>query len=190
MPGAEYGPAKRWPAGRFGALAAQLADAGAQVWILGSERELNLGEEVRQAADRDSVINLCGRTTLADAVDLLGTARVAVTNDSGLMHIAAAVGTHVVGIYGSTSPRFTPPLTDRADILYRNLECSPCFRRRCPLGHFNCMMEMTVDDVAKAATAALDDSSEVRGRASAKRRRKKGQPAPDTATSEIRGDRH
>ena len=159
MPGAEYGPAKRWPAGRFGALAARLTDAGAQVWILGSERERKLGEEVRQAADRDSVINLCGRTTLADAVDLLGAASVAVTNDSGLMHVAAAVDTHVVSLYGSTSPRFTPPLTDRADILYRNLACSPCFRRQCPLGHFNCMMEFSVDDVAKVTLTTLDNDS-------------------------------
>ena len=163
MPGAEYGPAKRWPAERFGELAVQLADAGAQVWILGSERERKLGEEVRAAAGRDGVANLCGRTTLADAVDLLGAARVAVTNDSGLMHIAAAVDTHVIGLYGSTTPRFTPPLTDRADILYRNLECSPCFRRRCPLGHFNCMMEMAVDDVAKVAITALDGASATGG---------------------------
>ena len=163
MPGAEYGPAKRWPAERFGALAGRLAGAGAQVWILGSERERQLGEAVRAAVGGDGVANLCGRTTLADAVDLLGAARVAVTNDSGLMHIAAAVDTHVIGLYGSTTPRFTPPLTDRADILYRNLECSPCFRRRCPLGHFNCMMEMTVDDVARVAMTALDGASATGG---------------------------
>ncbi len=163
MPGAEYGPAKRWPAERFGALAGRLAGAGAQVWILGSERERKLGEAVRAAVGGDGVANLCGRTTLADAVDLLGAARVAVTNDSGLMHIAAAVDTHVIGLYGSTTPRFTPPLTDRADILYRNLECSPCFRRRCPLGHFNCMMEMTVDDVARVAMTALDGASATGG---------------------------
>ena len=156
MPGAEYGPAKRWPAHRFGALAARLAGAGSQVWLLGSESERNLGEEVRVAADHEGVINLCGRTTLADAVDLLGAAAVAVTNDSGLMHVAAAVDTHVVSLYGSTTPRFTPPLTERKDVLHRNLECSPCFRRKCPLGHFNCMMELSVDEVANVAMAALD----------------------------------
>ena len=155
MPGAEYGPAKRWPADRFGALAARLAGAGRQVWILGSTRERELGEEVRAAAGHDDVVNLCGRTTLLDAIDLLGAAAVAVTNDSGLMHIAAAVDTHVVSLYGSTSPRFTPPLTDRADILYGNLECSPCFRRECPLGHFNCMMEFSVDQVAAMTMTAL-----------------------------------
>ena len=159
MPGAEYGPAKRWPADRFGALAARLAGAGLQVWILGSARERELGEEVRAVAGRGHVVNLCGRTTLLDAVDLLGAAAAAVTNDSGLMHIAAAVDTHVIGLYGSTSPRFTPPLTDRADILYRNLECSPCFRRECPLGHFNCMMEFSVDRVAAMTMTALDSRS-------------------------------
>ena len=161
MPGAEYGPAKRWPAHRFGALSARLAGAGSQVWLLGSESERKLGEAVRVAADHDDVINLCGRTTLADAVDLLGAAAVAVTNDSGLMHIAAAVGTHVVGLYGSTTPRFTPPLTERKDVLYRNPECSPCFRRECPLGHFNCMMELSVDDVANVAMTALAGRSVV-----------------------------
>ena len=156
MPGAEYGPAKRWPADRFAALAARLADAGSQVWLLGSERERKLGEAVRAASDRDGVVNLCGRTTLADAVDLLGAASVAVTNDSGLMHVAAAVDTHVIGLYGSSSPGYTPPLTERADILYRGLDCSPCHKRKCPLGHFNCMMELSVDAVAGAAMTALD----------------------------------
>ena len=159
MPGAEFGPAKRWPADRFGALAARLAGAGLQVWILGSARERELGEEVSAAADHDDVVNLCGRTTLADAVDLLGAARVAVTNDSGLMHIAAAVNTHVISLFGSTTPRFTPPLTDRADILYRDLECSPCFRRECPLGHLNCMMELSADAVEVAAMAAIEGRS-------------------------------
>lgn len=159
MPGAEYGPAKRWPAHRFGALAARLAAAGSQVWLLGSESERKLGEIVRVAADHEGVVNLCGRTTLADAIDLLGAAAVAVTNDSGLMHVAAAVDTHVVSLYGSTTPRFTPPLTERKDILYRDLECSPCFRRKCPLGHFNCMMGLSVDDVANVAMATLDSRS-------------------------------
>ena len=156
MPGAEYGPAKRWPADRFAALAARLAGERSQVWLMGSESERKLGEAVRAAADHDDVINLCGRTSLSDAVDLLGAAAVAVTNDSGLMHVAAAVDTHVIGIYGSTSPRFTPPLTERADIFYRGLDCSPCYRRECPLGHFNCMIELSVDAVADAAMTALD----------------------------------
>ena len=164
MPGAEYGPAKRWPTDRFGTLAARLAGAGSQVWLLGSKRERKIGEAVRMAADHDDVINLCGRTTLADAVDLLGAAAVAVTNDSGLMHVAAAVDTHVISLYGSTTPRFTPPLTGRADVFYRNLDCSPCFRRKCPLGHFNCMMEFSVDDVANVAVAALDGRSAVGNR--------------------------
>ena len=157
MPGAEYGPAKRWPADRFGALAGWFAGAGSQVWLLGSQRERKLGEEVRAASDHADVVNLCGRTTLADAVDLLGAAAVAVTNDSGLMHVAAAVDTHVISLYGSTTPQFTPPLTGRKDIVHRNLKCSPCFKRECPLGHFNCMIGISVGEVGAAVMRALND---------------------------------
>ena len=158
MPGAEFGPAKRWPALRFGELAARLVRSGLQVWILGSERERDLGNAVSAAANHDNVVNLCGETSLADVVDLLGAARVAVTNDSGLLHVAAAVDTHVIALYGSSSPGLTPPLTERADIFYRDLECSPCFQRECPLGHFDCMMGLSVDAIAGAAVAALGGS--------------------------------
>ena len=155
VPGAEHGPAKRWPAARYGELAGRLASAGAQVWILGSSRERELCDAVSAAASHTNVVNLCGKTGLTDAVDLLGAARVAVTNDSGLMHIAAAVDTHVIGIYGPSSPGFTPPLTSRADIFYKGLDCSPCFRSECPLGHFRCMLEISVDAVLGAALTAL-----------------------------------
>ena len=155
MPGAEFGPAKRWPAARFGELAARLVRAGLQVWILGSERERELGYAVSAAANHDNVVNLCGETSLADVVDLLGAARVAVTNDSGLMHVAAAVDIHVIALFGSSSPGLTPPLTERTDIFYRGLECSPCFQRVCPLGHFDCMMGLSVEGVEGAVMAAL-----------------------------------
>ncbi len=155
MPGAEYGPAKRWPAARYGELAARLAGAGVQVWILGSAAERERGNAVSTAANHANVVNLCGETSLADVIDLLGAAKVAVTNDSGLMHIAAAVDTYVIGLYGSSSPRFTPPLTSRADIFYEDLDCSPCFQRECPLGHFRCMTGISVDAVMGAAATAL-----------------------------------
>jgi heptosyltransferase-2 len=154
MPGAEYGPAKRWPAPSYGALAAALAAAGANVVVLGSAKERALGEEIVAAAASARVRNLCGATTLADAVDLLGAASVAVTNDSGLMHVAAAAGTHVVGIYGSSSPSYTPPLTRDATIVYRAIECSPCFARECPLGHLRCLREIAPADVLAAVEAA------------------------------------
>ncbi len=147
MPGAEYGPAKQWPIERFAALAARLCAEGRAVWVLGSAKERALGERIAVEADAPGVHNLCGATTLTDVVDLLAAVPVAVSNDSGLMHVAAASGTHVVAIYGSSTPDFTPPLTDASSIHYLRLDCSPCFERHCPLGHLNCLRGISVDDV-------------------------------------------
>ena len=154
MPGAEYGPAKCWPIERFGELAVRLTRAGRQVWILGSQKDAPSGATIAAACERGAV-NLCGRTRLEDVVDLLSLAPVAVTNDSGLMHVAAAVGAHVIAIYGSSTPAYTPPLTPRATIIYRGLSCSPCFARVCPLGHFQCMLGIGVDEISAATEAAL-----------------------------------
>ena len=148
MPGAEYGPAKCWPLDHFRELARALADRGHRVWVLGSDRDRPAGEAIAAAAPE--VIDLCGRTRLEDAVDLLGLAQHAVSTDSGLMHMAAAVGCHVVAIYGSTSPVFTPPLTDRATVLHLGLDCSPCFERECPLGHLRCLVGIRPDGVAES----------------------------------------
>jgi heptosyltransferase-2 len=167
LPGAEYGPAKRWPAERYAALAGELARRGADVIVLGSAKERPLGDDIRAGSASDRVRNLCGRTTLADVVDLAAAAAVAVTNDSGLMHVAAAAGTHVVAIYGSSSPKFTPPLTASKDVLYLGLECSPCFARECPLGHLNCLRELSVTAVLAAVEAHVAASDAVRRRADA-----------------------
>jgi heptosyltransferase-2 len=153
LPGAEYGPAKRWPAERYAALAATLVGRGLDVIVLGSAKEHALGEAVASADAR--VRNLCGRTSLADVIDLLSAASVAVSNDSGLMHVAAAAGTPLVAIYGSSSPAFTPPLTENVSVLYLALECSPCFARQCPLGHLRCLGEISVQTVLAAAEARL-----------------------------------
>jgi heptosyltransferase-2 len=150
LPGAEYGPAKRWPIERYGELAKRIKAAGRQVWVFGSAKENELGEAIVQAAG-EGAVNLCGQTKLVDAVDLMALAECAVTNDSGLMHIAGAVGVRLVALYGSSSPDYTPPLTDKAEVVYLRLSCSPCFERECPLGHFNCMMQMGVDDVFSRA---------------------------------------
>jgi heptosyltransferase-2 len=139
MPGAEYGPAKCWPVQYFAELAAMLQSEGRSVWIFGSDKEREVGEEI-SASGRAR--NLCGRTQLADVVDLLACCTHAVSNDSGLMHLAAASGIHVVGIYGSTSPDFTPPLTTTRTLHYLHLDCSPCFARDCPLGHLRCLKEI------------------------------------------------
>lgn len=150
MPGAEYGPAKRWPGAHFGALAAELAGAAQDVVVLGSAKERALGEEIVTHAKSARVRNLCGATSLADAVDLLAAADVAVSNDSGLLHLAAGAGAPVVAIYGSSSPRFTPPLTEAAAVVKLDLECSPCFERECPLKHLRCLNDLTPATVLQA----------------------------------------
>ncbi len=165
MPGAEYGPAKRWPAASYAALASALADAGADVIVLGSAKEHPLGDEIRAVAASSRVRNLCGATTLADVVDLIAAADVAISNDSGLLHVAAATGTHVVAIYGSSSPAFTPPLTAAATVLYRGLDCSPCFARECPLGHLRCLREIAVSEVLDAVERVFAARERARPRA-------------------------
>lgn len=140
-PGAEYGPAKRWPAAHFAELARTLAARGYAIWLFGSPKDHAVAEEISQLAP-GLCRNLCGATSLGQAVDLLALADLVVCNDSGLMHVAAALGRPIVALYGSSSPGFTPPLSDRADILSLNLECSPCFKRECPLGHLDCLNKL------------------------------------------------
>ena len=144
LPGAEYGEAKRWPIEYYAELANKLNAQGVQVWILGSEKDRQAAETI---AKENSAINLCGVTQLEDSIDLLSVCKSAVTNDSGLMHIAAAVDIPLVAIYGSSTPDYTPPLTNKAKIQYLGLECSPCFKRTCPLGHTNCLKNITVEQV-------------------------------------------
>ncbi|KON82021.2 lipopolysaccharide heptosyltransferase II [Azoarcus sp. PA01] len=149
MPGAEYGPAKQWPLPHFAALARALVARGQQVWVLGSAKDAPAGDEIVAAAG-DGVVNLCGRTQLADAVDLLAMSEAAVSNDSGLMHVAAALDRPLVAVYGSSTPDHTPPLADRVVVRYLRLECSPCFARVCPLGHTRCLTEITPESVLDA----------------------------------------
>ena len=145
MPGAEYGSAKKWP--YFKKLARALVDNGYQVWVFGSEKDFSYGNEI--ALQDSGIVNLCGKTELIDVVDLISLCNNNVSNDSGLMHIAAAVNIPLVAIYGSSTPEYTPPLTNKAKIEYLALECSPCFKRECPLGHTNCLKNITIDDVLK-----------------------------------------
>jgi heptosyltransferase-2 len=137
-PGAEYGPAKRWPAPYFAELARKLSAEGHPVWLIGSANDAAVGEEIERLAP-GAAVNLCGKTALDEAMDLLAAARLVVTNDTGLMHIAAALGTPLLALYGSSTPTFTPPMSEAATILKLDMPCSPCFERTCPLGHFDCM---------------------------------------------------
>lgn len=147
-PGAEYGSAKRWPIPYFAQLAQHLRDLGYTVWLVGSPKDKEVGEKIVSLGN-NACHNLCGATDLADAIALLSCADLVVSNDSGLMHIAAALDRPMLALYGSSSPRFTPPLSAHAHVLKLDMKCSPCFKRECPLGHFDCMQKMTPDRVEK-----------------------------------------
>ncbi|MGR0277902.1 lipopolysaccharide heptosyltransferase II [Marinomonas dokdonensis] len=149
MAGAEFGPSKQWPIAYFHQVAQHAIASGYQVWVLGGPKDQADGDKI-VAGLGEYAINLCGRTSLVDAIDLLGAAEQAISNDSGLMHVAAAVGTHVHGIYGSTSELFTPPLTEKADIHNLHLDCSPCFKRQCPLGHTDCQNKLYPESIINA----------------------------------------
>ncbi len=143
MPGAEYGSAKCWPVEYYGELASRLIAGGYQVWLFGSPKDQPSCAAIAEIASQ--AVDLSGKTKLVDVVDLIALCKLVVCNDSGLMHIAAATGRHVVALYGSSTPDYTPPLTVQADICYLGLSCSPCFERECPLGTLQCLRDITVD---------------------------------------------
>ena len=141
-PGAEFGAAKKWPEAYYAAVALEWLSRGWQVWLFGSMNDEPVCDSINAQA-QGRCENLAGRTRLEDAIDLLAMASFVVSNDSGLMHIAAALQRPMVAIYGSSDPGFTPPLSETARVERLGLECSPCFQRECPLGHLNCLNELT-----------------------------------------------
>jgi heptosyltransferase-2 len=154
-PGAEYGPAKRWPAAHFASLAAQLM---LPVVLLGSAKESALCADIAaqaQALGGLPCVDLSGRTSLDQALAVIAAAKAMVSNDSGLMHVAAAFGTPQVAVFGSSSPLHTPPLNSKAQVTWLKndanyqppLDCAPCFQRECPLGHTRCLVDIAPQQV-------------------------------------------
>jgi heptosyltransferase-2 len=143
-PGAEYGPAKRWPIAYFAETAQRLHQQGFAVWLIGSNKDREVAENI-VALGNPAARNLCGLTDLNDAIALLSLAQLVVSNDSGLMHLAAALDRPMLALFGSSSPQFTPPLSAQAEVVKLDIKCSPCFKRECPLEHFNCMNHLTPD---------------------------------------------
>lgn len=148
-PGAEFGPSKRWPENHYADLARHFLKLGYQIWIYGSKKDDAVAQLINQACEQQCV-NLCGKTSLSDAIDLLSLSQCVVSNDSGLMHISASLGRPVVAIYGSTDPGFTPPLSHKVKVIQSTINCSPCFKRECPLKHHKCMQELRPDSVIAA----------------------------------------
>jgi heptosyltransferase-2 len=144
-PGAEYGATKRWPIEYFATLAQQLIanEVDAHVILTGSKSDHALGERIRtQASNTPKIHNWCGETSLDEAIALIGMSKVLVSNDSGLMHIGAALKIPQVAIFGSSDPHHTPPLSYKAKVIWLNLPCSPCHKRECPLGHLKCLKDI------------------------------------------------
>lgn len=158
-PGAEFGEAKKWPAEYYAKVAESKIIEGWQVWVFGSKNDHPVGESIRNILPTDQQLqltNLAGQTSLAQAIDLMACASAVVTNDSGLMHVAAALDRPIVAVYGSTSPQFTPPLADKVAIVRLGIECSPCFQRTCKFGHYNCLKQLQPNLVETALHQLID----------------------------------
>ena len=157
-PGAEYGPTKRWPASHFAELANHLAQQlpNANIILLGSKSDHELAEAIlQQSQDSVKIHNWCGNTSLDEAIALIGVAKAVVSNDSGLMHIAAALKTPQIAIFGSSDPAHTPPLSENAKVIWLNLPCSPCHKKECPLGHLKCLNDILPQQVLATLNTLL-----------------------------------
>jgi len=160
-PGAEYGSAKRWPFEYYAELASKISLEGGAVIILGSASDYEGAARIKNAAQSKTqrragnIKNLAGRTTLSQAMALIAATKCLISNDSGLMHIGAALCTPQVAIFGSSSPLHTPPLNVRAEVLWLSLACAPCFKRECPLGHLQCLKDISVEQVSSAIQSSL-----------------------------------
>ncbi|MBK0391462.1 lipopolysaccharide heptosyltransferase II [Ramlibacter algicola] len=153
-PGAEFGPSKRWPDKHYAALAASL---DVPIVLLGSGKDREVADRIVQGAPSARCLNLAGQTKLEQAFALIAGAQAMASNDSGLMHVAAALAVPQVALFGSSSPLHTPPLNDRAQVVWLKddptyqppLDCAPCFQRECPLGHHRCLEDVAPQRVAQ-----------------------------------------
>ena len=159
-PGAEFGSSKQWPAEHFSMTSAKLVADGWRVVIMGSAGDAAIAQEIYEGIEKrvghpltDCCFNLTGKTSLAEAIDLMAACTLALSNDSGLMHVASAVDLPVVALYGSTSPDFTPPLASISRVLTTPIDCRPCFDRECRFGHKRCMTEI---EPHRAVAAVLE----------------------------------
>ena len=148
-PDAEYGSAKRWPTDKWMNLAIELSDLY-KIVIVGLDT--NISDEFRHL-ESDKIINLIGQTNLVEVMEIIASSEGVVSNDSGLMHVSAALERKTIALFGSSSPTYTPPLISKQkrDIIYKDLDCSPCFKRVCPLGHKKCLNDIKVDEVTESA---------------------------------------
>lgn len=149
-PGAEFGPSKQWPVNHYAELGNHYLRKGWQVWLLGSDKDRLVCQELDALCGHNTEV-LAGKTSLPEAVDLISFASLVVANDSGLMHIAAALQKPLVAVYGSTDPGHTPPLSGNHAIARLALECSPCFKRECPLQHLDCLRQLSPESVLALA---------------------------------------
>ncbi|MGF1697577.1 lipopolysaccharide heptosyltransferase II [Vibrio lamellibrachiae] len=152
-PGAEFGPAKRWPDQHYAQVAQYAIENHFQIWLFGSAKDREVCEKIRQSLPLEHqalCVNLAGNTSLIEAVDLLAACHTVISNDSGLMHVSASVGCNIVAIYGSSSPKYTPPLTEKLKMVHTNINCRPCFKRECPLGHLECLTKLVPNTVINA----------------------------------------
>ncbi|WP_288355194.1 lipopolysaccharide heptosyltransferase II [uncultured Cycloclasticus sp.] len=145
-PGAEYGPAKRWPEEHYAAVAKEAITKGWQVYLFGSVKDEPVTATINKIAGGECR-DFAGKTSLTEALDLMSLCDAVVSNDSGLMHVAAALNIKTIAIYGSSDPNFTPPLHPEAEVITLGLECSPCFKRECPLTHLDCLTKISPERV-------------------------------------------
>jgi heptosyltransferase-2 len=151
-PGAEFGPAKQWSTGSYAEVANTMLAKNWQVVVMGSEADKQTGQQISSLINpsfSDDYHDLTGKTTLEEAIDHLATADYVISNDSGLMHLAAALDRPLIALYGATSPNFTPPLSSQNHIVQKKVECGPCFQRTCPEKHHQCMTLITSTEVTQ-----------------------------------------